>query len=290
MMAKWVSMSSLVKNIISPFVTVYIPTYNRCFLLERAVESLLNQTYANFEVIIVDDCSIDDTLDYLAQVSQKDSRVRYFQNEKNSGACLSRNKAIMEAKGEFITGLDDDDEFESERLQFLVDNFDPKYAFISTAIKIIDKNGLKKGFCGDMVFSHNDLIYDNVAGNQFFTFTDRLKSIGGFDLSFKSAQDLDVMVRLCINYGVAKRFNPLLYRMYINHDLPRITASSGKISGLVTFLEKHSHHMSKKQRLYHSLLISYWKHKPNKSLHLVVFMLFLNPKKFFRSLKRVIFC
>jgi len=102
----------------NPLVTVYIPTYNRLELLKRAVKSVLDQDYSNIELIVVDDGSSDGTVDYLECVSQADQRVRYFVNEVNSGACVSRNKAIWAEKGEFITGLDDDDYFLNDRIIF----------------------------------------------------------------------------------------------------------------------------------------------------------------------------
>ena len=79
-------------------ITVYIPTYNRVELLKRAVNSVLSQSYQNFELIIVDDCSPDETIKYLEKLSSNDKRILFFQNVKNSGACVSRNKAISEAK------------------------------------------------------------------------------------------------------------------------------------------------------------------------------------------------
>ncbi|WP_158650917.1 glycosyltransferase family 2 protein, partial [Acinetobacter indicus] len=103
-----------------PLVTVYIPTYNRLELLQRAVKSVQEQTYHNLEIIIVDDCSTDGTHEYLEKVSKEDKRVRYFLKEKNSGACVSRNIAIKNSKGEFITGLDDDDYFERNRIEIFL--------------------------------------------------------------------------------------------------------------------------------------------------------------------------
>ena len=88
-----------------PLISVYIPTYNRLELLKRAVQSVQNQTYKNFEIIIVDDNSSDGTQDFLVGLAKVDSRIRYFFKDKNSGACVSRNIAINLAQGELITGL-----------------------------------------------------------------------------------------------------------------------------------------------------------------------------------------
>ena len=107
----------------NPLVTVYIPTYNRKFLLERAILSVLNQTYHNIEVIVVDDGSIDGTRELLVEMAKKDNRLHYYFKENNSGACKSRNIAIANANGFFITGLDDDDYFEKNRVESFVEYF-----------------------------------------------------------------------------------------------------------------------------------------------------------------------
>jgi glycosyltransferase involved in cell wall biosynthesis len=104
-----------------PLISVYIPTYNRLELLKRAVQSVQNQTYKNFEIIIVDDNSSDGTQDFLVGLAKVDSRICYFFKDKNSGACVSRNIAINLAQGELITGLDDDDYFLPHRLEFFLD-------------------------------------------------------------------------------------------------------------------------------------------------------------------------
>ena len=90
-------------------VTVVITTYNRADLLPRAVESVLAQTYADYEIIIVDDCSSDDTQDVIATFS--DPRIRSFRHERNRGQSAARNTGILNAKGEYIAFLDDDDEY-----------------------------------------------------------------------------------------------------------------------------------------------------------------------------------
>src|SRR5690606_21493496 len=104
-----------------PLVTVYIPTYNRLNLLRLAVVSVLNQDYENIELIVVDDGSSDGTVEFLSVLSAKESGVRYLVNEKNAGACVSRNRAIEIARGEFVTGLDDDDYFFPERIRLFVE-------------------------------------------------------------------------------------------------------------------------------------------------------------------------
>lgn len=106
-------------NEVMPLVTVYMPTHNRGALIRRAIDSVLNQTYKNLELIICSDGSTDETVDILQEYCDKDPRISYVVNETSQGACYSRNRCIERAKGEFITGLDDDDEFTANRIELL---------------------------------------------------------------------------------------------------------------------------------------------------------------------------
>lgn len=96
-------------------VSVIIPAYNRSRTIERAVKSVLNQTYSDIEVIVVDDCSTDETCDVVRQM--KDPRVKLIQLEKNSGACVARNEGIRYAKGALIALQDSDDAWRQTKLQ-----------------------------------------------------------------------------------------------------------------------------------------------------------------------------
>lgn len=102
------------------------------------------ETYTNWELIIVDDCSTDSTDEVLETI--KDSRIRYFKNDKNSGAAVSRNKALREAKGQWIAFLDSDDLWMPEKLEkqiyFMESN---GYAFSYTSYEEIDIEGNKTG-------------------------------------------------------------------------------------------------------------------------------------------------
>ena len=96
-------------------VSVIIPTYNRSRTIERAIRSVLIQTYTDLEVIVVDDCSTDNTADIVHCI--KDDRVKYFRLECNQGACVARNVGIDMAKGDYIAFQDSDDEWMAEKLE-----------------------------------------------------------------------------------------------------------------------------------------------------------------------------
>ena len=103
-----------------PLVSVIIPAYNRAHMLPRALESLLQQTHQNWEALIVDDASSDNTAEVMAQFVKKDARIHFFQQTKNGGACVARNVGIDHAKGTFVTFLDSDDEYYPRKIELQV--------------------------------------------------------------------------------------------------------------------------------------------------------------------------
>ncbi|WP_104494922.1 glycosyltransferase [Acinetobacter indicus] len=213
----------------SPLVTVYIPTYNRVDLLKRAVESVRNQTYSNLEIIIVDDCSTDNTHAYLKEISGLDQRIRYFIKEKNSGACVSRNIAIENALGEYITGLDDDDYFLENRIEDFISNlkFLNCYQFLFSGM-IFEKNNIRKKSTNikPKNIDKNDLIYSNFVGNQIFCKTNIIKKYGGFDMNLMAWQDFDCWLNILFkSNGEARFINSYNYVVNDNEHL-RITNQS----------------------------------------------------------------
>ncbi|MGE6330877.1 glycosyltransferase [Psychrobacter pacificensis] len=217
-----------------PLVTVYIPTYNRLELLNRAVKSVLNQTYKNLEIIIVDDCSVDGTIEYLKKISAKEKRIKYFLKEKNSGACASRNIAIKNAEGYFITGLDDDDYFEKKRVELFVsaavNNKNAGY-FTHSKVKISEKNIVKPRLFANMkrtqLSNYKDLLKQNFIGNQVFIRTSILQEAGGFDESLKAWQDLECWINLIKTQKIKmKRVKSATQVVDLSHDHERITKSN----------------------------------------------------------------
>lgn len=100
-------------------VSVIMPSWNTGKFIEESINSVLNQTYKNWELIIVDDCSTDDTDEVVGKF--QDKRIKYIKNEHNMGAALTRNRAIREADGEWIAFLDSDDLWAPEKLEKQLD-------------------------------------------------------------------------------------------------------------------------------------------------------------------------
>jgi len=119
-------------------VSIIMPSYNTAKFIGETINSVLSQTYSNWELIIVDDCSNDNTDEVVA--SFDDKRIKYIKNEKNSGAAVSRNRALREAKGKWIAFLDSDDLWLPEKLEkqiaFMESNV---YSFSYTKYSEIDE-------------------------------------------------------------------------------------------------------------------------------------------------------
>ena len=93
----------------NPVISIIMPVFNSSTTIANSVESVLAQTYKKFELIIVDDCSQDDSLLIAKQYAEKDKRIKVIKLEKNSGAAVARNTAIAAANGRYIAFLDSDD-------------------------------------------------------------------------------------------------------------------------------------------------------------------------------------
>lgn len=228
-----------------PLVTVYIPTHNRQHMILRAVNSVLNQTYTNIEIIVVDDGSTDETESILSDLASKGS-IKYFRINNPRGACAARNLAIQHAQGELITGLDDDDIFRLNRVEELVNAFQTRNAScIGTGITERSNNGdIDRAFVsGEITLSM--LLHHNWLGNQVLTKTRYLKDIDGFDEDMPSFQDYDTWVRLVSTFGRAYKLDTCSYIMHTEHGDTRITTSSnGKLTGFELFVSKHKQKMS----------------------------------------------
>lgn len=218
------------KSADNPLVTVYMPTYNRASLLSRAIESVLSQTYSNFELIIVDDGSTDNTHDLLAAYAKQDNRITYYINEHNQGACVSRNKAIKKAQGKFITGLDDDDYFLPNRLESFVTAWSVRekdvillFSRYGNLNKDSSVSFSKPIFgCRGNIITQGSLIENFYTGNQIFTTTSALKSIGMFDENMPMWQDFDCYYRL-LSLGLGQRVNKFTYIVDSSHTTTRIS-------------------------------------------------------------------
>lgn len=224
-------------------VSIYIPTHNRVDLLERAVESVKKQTYEDWELLIVNDCSSDGTYEYLESI--KSNSIKVFHHAVSKGACAARNLAIQNATGHFVTGLDDDDYFENNRLEEFVNAWETKkedVVFLFT--------GQKEYNNGDITVSRvirfrylnqKDLLIGNMVGNQVFTDKESFLKVGCFDENLTMWQDFDCWYRL-LGLGSGQYVDNTSYIMDVNDTRTRITGKKKDevLSTLSYFSAKHS--------------------------------------------------
>jgi len=123
-------------------VSIITPSYNSSKFIEETIKSVKNQTYKNWEMIIVDDCSTDSTEFIVKKYLDEDCRIKFYKNEINSGPALTRNRAITLSKGKFVCFLDSDDLWKSKKLEnqlnFMISS---GYKFTYTFYQQISENG-----------------------------------------------------------------------------------------------------------------------------------------------------
>lgn len=149
-------------------VSVITPTYNCASFIGETIENIQTQTYQHWEMIIVDDCSKDNTKEVVKKYSEEDKRIKYYCLEKNSGAAVARTKAMDLAEGEYMAFCDSDDLWMANKLEKQI-KFMKKHdiAFSCTAYEQIDENGnlLHKTIKTIPKTDYNRLLLDCPVGN-----------------------------------------------------------------------------------------------------------------------------
>ncbi|NFP91586.1 glycosyltransferase family 2 protein [Clostridium sporogenes] len=128
---------------LEPLISIIMPVYNCQKYIEKAINSVITQTYKSWELIVIDDESKDNTIKIIEKLSNKDQRIRFYKNEKNLGVSETRNKGISLANGEWIAFLDSDDMWKPSKLekQIIISNT-VEAEFIFTGSSFINENGI----------------------------------------------------------------------------------------------------------------------------------------------------
>ena len=187
-------------------VSVIMPVYNGEEYLAAAIDSILAQTYANFELVVVDDGSRDASAEIIRAYTKRDDRVRFFQLEHNNGEAAARNHGVANSNGDFITSMDCDDLCLPERLQkqaeFLHSN--QEFGGAGTYAKVVDEN-LKHLFDHRPPLSHALILFEQLVGglggvpfvHQSIMLRRELFEVAGhYDISLRYGPDSDLMTRL----------------------------------------------------------------------------------------------
>lgn len=142
------------------FVSIIMPTYKCGHFIRKSVKCVQSQTYQNWELIIVDDCSNDGTIEIALDLKKHDDRIKIYQNTLNSGAAVTRNKALQEAKGRWIAFLDSDDLWEPTKLE--------------KQIKFMEKNGY--------AFSYHEYVEIDEQDNELGVLVSGKEHVSKFDM------------------------------------------------------------------------------------------------------------
>ena len=216
----------------NPLVSVIIPTYKRPDMLGRAINSVLNQTYKNIEIIVVDDNDEDseyrkETEEFMNQYSDIDNLV-YLKHKFNRGGGPARNTGIENSMGEYIAFLDDDDEFLPQKIELQVEAFlnsdIDKLGLVYCGIEIRDeKNNIIKyqGVNAEINPLDHHLIENIAPGPTIFTKKSILKELNGFN-DLISGQEYDLTLRILKKGYNVKYVNDYLVIVY-RHTQERIT-------------------------------------------------------------------
>lgn len=230
-----------------PTVSVIIPTYNRAHLVARAIQSVLDQTYQDFEIIVVDDASTDNTEAVIQQYD--DSRIVYLKHEVNSGGAAARNTGIRHARGQYIAFLDSDDEwlpihlgqrisyFTSHTCNGLYSPFYVKNGSIITPSKL--KPFPRLGLADSILSGKND-----TRTSTFVFRADCLRNVM-FDESLAKHQDWDLAIRFDGTYGMDCDLNSTVI-IHVGDKSANRMSSSLNHPATKQFLSKHCNLLSKR--------------------------------------------
>jgi glycosyltransferase involved in cell wall biosynthesis len=278
-------------------ISVNITTYNRSHILKRCIDSVLNQDYDNLEIVIVDDCSTDNTVEIVKQYQEKDPRIIYCRHDINKGLAHARNTAVKASKGEYIALMDDDDEWLDsnklkKQLQVFKDNIDnKKLAIVCSSVRLFSNKNMyrdkiiikPKDLATKMLFG-NGIIYSPTVLMKKSMF----QEVGGYDTNLKRGIDSDLFRVAILKYD---------YEVYIMEDITtgvheygidRITNSSN-INSLLKDTNVHLACLSKfKKQFNKNKIAKRWRKKSILKNYLKLFVLTKN-MSYLLKLIRVLF-
>ncbi|MES2218855.1 MAG: glycosyltransferase family 2 protein [Pseudomonadota bacterium] len=252
-------------------VSVIIPTHNREASLQRAVASVLAQTCQDFEIIIVNDASTDNTREYLAALVRDDKRIQVFTNVQSLGGSRSRNVGIAAAKGQWIAFLDDDDTWLPMKLsaQLAALAANPKAVACSASYQVNYPLNMKKIIHPPLEVGLGKLLKSNCLGGASVCMCSAvaLNKIGGFDDKLRSAQDWDLWIKLR-EEGEIISLTDVLVQYYVHFKYRISNDMQAKYAGARRFYFKYRFKMNRETR------------KIN-----VAFLAFIKSRQSFRRLK-----
>jgi len=208
----------------TPLVSIITPSYNSTLFIKETIESVLNQTYKNWEMIIVDDDSTDKSQEIVALYASKDDRIKLLINVENLGAAQSRNRAIKEAKGDYIAFLDSDDIWFADKLEKQISLMERNDIFLSyTSYNTMNETGKVVGvFPVKEKVTYNDLLKTSSIGT--LTTVYNAKELGKFYFEEVGHEDYVMKLQILKKIDFAQGIKEPL----ANYRIVRKSLSSNK--------------------------------------------------------------
>ncbi|WP_158582899.1 glycosyltransferase family 2 protein [Lysinibacillus yapensis] len=236
-----------------PLISVIIPTFNRGNIILDTIQSVLNQTYTNFELLIVDDASTDHTSEMVNSIS--DQRIKYIKLNQNTKGKEARNKGITESTGEFIAFLDSDDLWAREKLEkqlkFMIKNANNiNHAFCFTNLYM--QKDTKLVNCTNKLFSPSKNVMDyilsekNIVQTSTYMVSSNLAKRTLFNNTLTKHQDWDFCLRLLKNQAEFLFYPESLTIWKVDDRKDRISAGYKNIDVSLKWLEENRPFLSKK--------------------------------------------
>lgn len=187
----------------NPLVSVVIANYNSEKYIQSAIQSILNQTYQNFELIIIDDCSTDGSLSLIKTIANKDSRIRVIEQHENKGVTFTRQNGLQNANGKYVAILDADDIALPTRLEEQVSVLEKllDVVLVTSHYKVINERGKVKRKIKKVHTNEAAIKWFMTFGNCFvhstimFRLSEAL-NVGGYDQSIKRGLDMELTSKL----------------------------------------------------------------------------------------------
>ncbi len=222
-------------------VSVVIPTYNREHIITRAIESVLNQSYKQLEIIIIDDCSSDKTEEIVNKKYGNNPQIHFYRLNRNSGACFARNTGVKRSKGDYVAFLDSDDEFLPDKIQKQISLLESTGSDLcATDFLRIDKDGNQSTV---PTFINSDFFPDLLYLNQITTGTligrRRCFEETPFDESLPRYQDWDLNLRLAKKYRFCFLKEKTLVQYHQPFSITSSTSHHKTFFALSTIFEKN---------------------------------------------------
>lgn len=193
-------------NTQNPQVSVVIPAYNTERYIGRTLNSLARQTFNNFEIIVIDDNSTDNTVTVVKEHQARDIRIILISNDRNFGPCISRNRGMALARGKYIAILDSDDLSEPNRLAVQLEYLEthPKVTLVGSQGVRIDENdriigNIINASTDPAIIKYRLITENNLIHSSVFFRRDEIMSIGGYDKKYQGIEDFDLYSRLLKN-------------------------------------------------------------------------------------------